>query len=206
MEEELRCLFLRYGIVEIKNSIEKECRRLYEGLQIFYEGNGKNTRKETVIEQSFEPMITSKISIESNNDCNINIENKEEEIGGGSANILRIIKKMNKNAVVEDIIVPTINPIEDIKYENKEEIEDERERHRRIVAEKHTELLENGIEPMSLLTKDNLEKWLKSGKSYMKIAKETGIDEGEVSRKSREYGMKSLASKYKFYKKGKRLI
>jgi hypothetical protein len=133
----------------------------------------------------------------------VNPENKGED-EGGSANILRIIKNMNKNAVIEDVIVPIINPIQENK--DVKEIVDEREVHRRLVGEKHKELLENGIEPASLLTKANLEKWIKSGKSYMKIAKETGVDEGEVSRKARGFGLSSAASKYKFYKKAKRLL
>jgi len=195
MEEELRCLFLRYGVVKIKDCIEQECIRLYEGLQKFYEPKIENTKKNKINSQFFENK--SEVVIE----CDTKIENNEE-IEGGSANILRIIKKINKNYVAEDLVVPINNPNEIMK----EEIEDERERHRRLVAEKHKELLENGIEPTSLLTKDNLEKWIKSGKSYMKIAKETGIDEGEVSRKSREYGLSSAASKYKFYKKAKRLL
>ena len=45
---------------------------------------------------------------------------------------------------------------------------------------------------MSLLTKENMEKWLNSGMSYQRIAREeVGLSEKIVSSKAKEYGLTS---------------
>jgi hypothetical protein len=217
MEEEIRTLFIKYGIVEVKECVEKECRRLYESLQSIYEVKRKYERKGKVEEPLESPVAVDvnpvaerkhirKVKVIKNVEETSQAkakESKEDNNVKELPNILQIIKKSNK--IFENAPVEVESETEsEQNHENKEkEVVDEREVHRMIVAERNKELLEQGIEPESLLTKENLEKWLNSGKSYMRIAKETGIDAGEVSRKSKEFGLSSKTSKYKFYKRPK---
>jgi hypothetical protein len=79
------------------------------------------------------------------------------------------------------------------KIKSREEIKKERQEHLNAIRKKYSELIEKGISPRSLMTKENMEKWLKSGMSYQRIAREeVGISELEVSRIAKEYGLISI--------------
>ncbi len=57
---------------------------------------------------------------------------------------------------------------------------------------KRKELEEAGISPNSLLTKENLEQWLSSGKTYSQIAREeVGMREEDVSAAAKKHGLSS---------------
>lgn len=57
---------------------------------------------------------------------------------------------------------------------------------------KYQELVSNGIIPKSLLTKDNIEKWVKDGLSYTQIARDhVGIDAEEIGLIAKGFGIKS---------------
>jgi hypothetical protein len=76
-------------------------------------------------------------------------------------------------------------------------------KHREEVLKKHKELTEKGIRPESLLTKENLTKWLGEGMSYMKIAREeTGVHENEIAVIAKTFGLQSDIKKYIVMKKG----
>lgn len=67
---------------------------------------------------------------------------------------------------------------------------------------KRKELEEQGIIPESLLTKENLEKWLNSGKTYQGIAREyVGVHENDISFVAKKYGLQSMTAKYKFLRR-----
>ena len=73
--------------------------------------------------------------------------------------------------------------------------------HREAVNKKKAELEEKGINPMNLLTKDNMSNWLGQGLSYQKIARETGVHENEVSTLAKTMGLQSNVSKMVYFKK-----
>ena len=76
-------------------------------------------------------------------------------------------------------------------------------KHREEVLKKHKELTEKGIRPESLLTKENLTKWLGEGMSYMRIAREqTGVAENEIAAIAKTFGLQSDIKKYIVMKKG----
>ena len=76
-------------------------------------------------------------------------------------------------------------------------------KHKEEVAKKHKELLDKGITPESLLTKDNLSTWLSQGMSYMRIARElTGVPENEIAAIAKTFGLASDIKKYIVMKKG----
>jgi PIN domain nuclease of toxin-antitoxin system len=58
-------------------------------------------------------------------------------------------------------------------------------------AAKRAELTAAGTNPHEKLTKENLEKWLKEGKSYSQIARdEVGLRQEEVSAAAKKYNLK----------------
>ncbi len=60
------------------------------------------------------------------------------------------------------------------------------------VKKKHDELVSQGIKPSSLLTKENLARWLGEGKSYQRIAREhVGLNETIISHTASRYGLSS---------------
>jgi hypothetical protein len=77
-------------------------------------------------------------------------------------------------------------------------------KHKEEVLKKHKELTEKGIKPESLLTKENLAKWLSEGMSYMRIAREqTGVPENDIAAIAKTFGLQSDIKKYIVMKKGK---
>lgn len=78
-----------------------------------------------------------------------------------------------------------------------------KEEHREAVNKKRAELEEKGIKSMDLMTKENMSNWLGQGLSYQKIARETGVNESEVSALAKTMGLQSKISKMVYLKKGK---
>jgi hypothetical protein len=208
MEAEIRALFIKYGITEVKECVEKECRHLYESLQSIYEVKRKYERKVKVkaeaeaeeapvapVEEPPNPPPKSPV-VKKIRKIKPIIEDEKEE---NTENIFQNIKKSN----VIFVAAPVEEPESEPEFEPEPALY-QKQVHQTIVAEKRKELMEQGIEPESLLTKENLEKWLKSRKTYMRIAKETGVDEGEVSRIAKGFGLSSVMSKYKFLRIPKR--
>jgi hypothetical protein len=78
------------------------------------------------------------------------------------------------------------------RVKTKEEREEEKRIHKETVKKKHDELVSQGIKPSSLLTKENLTKWLGEGKSYQRIAREhVGLNETIISHTASRYGLSS---------------
>lgn len=102
-----------------------------------------------------------------------------------------------------DATVPLDGDEPRYKIKSPEEIKKERLDHRAAVEKKRAELVAQGIVPESLVTKENLEKWLGAGMSYQRIAKElTGCHDAYISTIAKSFGLKSLiagiiAGKYK---------
>jgi hypothetical protein len=80
-------------------------------------------------------------------------------------------------------------------------VKHQKQQHREEVEKKRQELTAKGIKPESLLTEDNLRKWLGQGYSYQKIAKETGVHEVQVSNTCKTFGLQSSISRYVAMKK-----
>jgi hypothetical protein len=82
------------------------------------------------------------------------------------------------------------------RIKTPDEIKKERLDHRDAVEKKRLELIQKGIKPESLLTRENLENWLNAGLSYQRIAKElTGCHETVVSATAKMFGLKSKIGK-----------
>jgi len=71
------------------------------------------------------------------------------------------------------------------------------------IEKKNKENKENGIDPYSLLTKENLEHWIKEGKSYMRIAREyVGLSDTIIRESARKFNLKSAISQLISQKRG----
>jgi hypothetical protein len=110
-----------------------------------------------------------------------------------------IINEINESQNITEINVKTSNvttsnittsnmtnandqPKKEYPIKTPEQIKKERLDHRAAVEKKRAELEAQGIVPESLVTKENLEKWLGSGLSYQRIAKElTGCQDAYIS-------------------------
>lgn len=79
---------------------------------------------------------------------------------------------------------------------SKEESRAKREKHEEIIQKKRADLIQKGVVPSSVLTKENLTAWMKEGKTYWQIAEETGCKDAEVSAAAKSFGLQSTMSKY----------
>jgi hypothetical protein len=115
-------------------------------------------------------------------------------------------EESNESESDSDATVPVDMEEKTYKVKTSDEVKKERLDHRAAVEKKRKELIEQGIVPESLVTKENLEKWLGAGLSYQRIAKElTGCPDAYISTIAKSFGLRSLvagiiAGKYKSMK------
>lgn len=75
--------------------------------------------------------------------------------------------------------------------------------HNALVAARAVELRNQGIDGASLLTKENLTQWIQNQKwTYMKVARETGVPDAQVSALAKSYGLMSQNAAMIRMKKG----
>jgi hypothetical protein len=205
LRDTLLDLVVRHGVNTVKTELDSICKSLYEELVGLYgeeqkeskkekkvETRGRKKRSETKVEEQPQEQIQEQLQEEPEPE----VETESEREPEPEPIRKRIVKKQQQNIVVEKV--------EEHGGIDKEDMNllDPKEQQRIAVEKKHDELLANGTDPESLLTKENLEKWIKGGKSYQKIARDhVGLHESIVSAKAKEFGLQSLASKYKFIRK-----
>jgi hypothetical protein len=189
IQADIQILIGKYGIVALRNQIEKMCRDTFEELKVLYEG-GVVDKAEDKIVDIVVPKIIKKIVRKPKPVAGFIIE--PEEV---------ICEDKCEEFVVHDVVVPETNyeavSEEPKKYIKKtdEELKQIKSNHRIAVQKKHQELLDKGIDPQTLLNKENLEKWLKMGLSYQKIARDhVGVHENVISSVARAMGLKSVMS------------
>jgi hypothetical protein len=108
---------------------------------------------------------------------------------------VEVQQSVNESESDSDATAPVDEDKPQYKIKSPEEIKSERLEHRAAVEKKRAELEAQGIVPESLLTKDNLEKWLKSGMSYQRIAKElTGCQDSYISTIAKSFGLRSMTA------------
>lgn len=158
LEEGIRVLFMKYGVMKVRHAVEHECKELYASLRAIYETN----------EVVQEPVIEEK-----------KVESKEQ------------VKESKKEEKKEGYV-----------SKSAEELKEMKAKHREAVQAKRAELEGKGIKPEDLLTKSNLEKWLQSGLSYQRIAREhVGIHENQISVVAKTFGLQSNVMQNMFGKR-----
>ena len=163
-------------------------------------------RKESEIEET---SIRVQKTEDNNHISSSSGDSEDEKIffsNGGSEGkkkgVMRAImkKKVTGQAVqsvVESVVkseVETNNYVDKPKFDKQEHIT--------AIEKKYAELKGKGINPESLLSKENLEKWLNEGMSYMRISREkVGLADKIVSEYAKKYNLKSTITKLKEQKK-----
>jgi spore coat polysaccharide biosynthesis predicted glycosyltransferase SpsG len=213
MESEVRRLLIEHGVKNVKECVEKVCRSLYEELREVYgeavvavgtpepapvvEAPPVEKERRLRIVKKKEPVETP---VEAAAEAAEAPGDKVVEVV-----TLRVKKKVAAPVEVQqaaeesdsdsDATVPVDVPTT-YRVKTPEEIKKERYEYRSAVEQKRAQLIEKGIKPESLLTRENLEKWLGAGLSYQRIAREqTGCHESVISATARMFGLKSKIGK-----------
>lgn len=110
---------------------------------------------------------------------------------------IRVVKRENQEPATQPLppAVEIPQP-EEPKEESEQTLADRKAAIKRDNAEKtqkkYQELVSKGVVPKSLLTKENLERWVKEGLSYTQIARDhVGIDAEEIGAIAKGFGIKS---------------
>jgi hypothetical protein len=193
MEGELRSLIGRYGMRAVHEGLMKEMQDTFSYLQSVFP-----VKNEIVMPVShFVPTVEV---VKSTIPENIVHESVIVEKVTGDADSL-------DGDTEETPVDPTVKQIT-IASDSKPKVaktavvvKHQKQQHREEVDKKRAELLGKGVKPESLLTEENLRKWLGQGYSYQKIAKETGVHEVQVSNVCKSYGLQSSISRYVAMKK-----
>ena len=188
METELRELIGKYGLKAVHKALDKEMKDTFAYLSGVYGGEKvekKAVKKNIIVEEVVEPE--------------------------------QIIDEFDEEDIPEEALDPSVKQvvIESVKktpeekkasIEKQKKISDDvraaKEYQKEAVAKKRKELEEKGITAQSLLTKENLQKWIGEGCTYSKIAREyTGCTDAEISLAAKGFGLQSNMSKHFAYKK-----
>jgi hypothetical protein len=194
MESELRSLIGKYGMRAVHEGLMKEMRDTFQYLQCVFE-----LKNEIVTPSLYHNVPTVEIV----NDI------IPEIVHAGVEN------EMDDDSLVEEDVpeTPKDPTVKEIKIQQPQkakpailspptiDVKQQKAKHREEVEKKKQELLAKGVKPESLLTEANLRKWLGEGYSYMKIAKETGVHEVQVTSVAKSFGLQSNISKYVAMKK-----
>lgn len=201
LRTELRVLISRHGMPAVYAELQAEMRQTYEFLRQFYEPAKNNlvipvgeVIPDRIATPHHRPIASTVVAIDppplelSSSDERkviVTIESVEES------------EDTPKDSSLKEVVIQARKEM----AENSEKIT--KAKHKEEVLKKHKELLEKGIRPESLLTKENLTKWLGDGLSYMRIAREhVGLSENEVSAMAKNFGLQSDIKKYIVMKKG----
>lgn len=213
METDIRGLLLKYGPLEVHAAVDRVCRQLYEDLGRLY---GPATMDSAfILSELYEPTppcspvkeepkptmepppIPESVVLAEP------IEDSVKEI------VLpkRVIKKKKVNEQEPPVVVPLNELVKTTPMEDDEQ-KRIKANQRKAVTAKFDELTAKHVDPNTLLTKENLESWLKEGKTYSQIARDhVGLHESIVSKAAKEFGLESKVDRGKVMKwvmKGRR--
>ena len=182
MEAELRALIGKYGIKDVHQELEKQCREAYEYLQKTY----SPTQNPIVPKTPPAPAAPKPSKIIKNTTIIPEIVHREEP--QPVPEVAKVIAEVTLSKTVD----PDVKTVTITKQKTIEEKKQEKQQHRDAVELKRQELIGKGVNPESLLTKENLQKWLGSNLSYMKIARDhVGLHETTISSVAKSFGLQS---------------
>ena len=199
MELELRQLVGRYGFKAVKECLDQEMKTTYQYLHQYFSATRPVENTVCV------PLSTTSIQTKNVLFPEEQEKEKEKEKEGAQAkgkertvslstmNTKVSTKKeqvISLTKVAEPDPPPKPDPLPSTELLSLKE----------AVQKKRDELLAQGVNPESLLTKENLDTWVKEGKSYAEIARLTGNNQTVVSGSAKGFGLTSKVKPY-FYKK-----
>ena len=198
MEGQLRVLIGAYGFKAVHEGLRKEMEQTYKYLRTIFE-TPKNdivmsvpVLTETIPEPVTSPTLApTQVTVEPEV---LTLESPlPTPVHAATDENIREVVIHPKGSV--PVVPVTGEPQQQPKWSTKE--------HREAVTKKKAELEEKDINPMHLLTKENMSNWLGQGLSYQKIARETGVHENEISTLAKTMGLQSKISKMVFLKNTK---
>jgi Ni,Fe-hydrogenase I large subunit len=176
LQQDLRTLVANYGIEKVHTSLHTMMRQDYEFLAHFFKEQTLVAAPAVHEQQTLESVLTpTKVK-----------------------NVKIVVKKSEVEPIPEiiaDAPAPTENTME---QENKFRPPAEMKEFQRLAVEKkRVELQAQGVDPKTLLTKENLKKWVEDeGNTYAWVAREkVGVPESEVSSLAKSWGISSKISK-----------
>lgn len=193
MEVELRSLIGRYGMRAVHEGLMKEMQDTYSYLQTVF-----HVKNEIVMP----PVNHSVPTVEVVNNTipdHFAHESEANDEASVAADSLDDVPQMPVDPTVKQITIASDSKPKVTK--TPVVVKHQKQQHREEVEKKKKELLAKGVKPESLLTEENLKKWLAQGLSYQKIAKETGVHEVQVSNTCKSYGLQSSIGRYVAMKK-----
>jgi len=174
-------------------------------------GNRKETEAEVSGNRKEAEVEETSIRVqktESTNEISSSIGGSEDQkifFSNGSGNKKKgVMRAIMKKKVTEPVVVSVVSvvksEVETNNYVDKPKFD--KQEHNTTIEKKYAELKGKGINPESLLSKENLEKWLNEGMSYMRISREkVGLGDKIVSEYAKKYNLKSTITKLKEQKK-----
>ena len=198
---ELRTLIAKYGLPAVHTGLQTEMRETYDFLRQFY-GPPKNnlvipiaeTIPDRIVTPHHKPIATMVVEIEPP-ELELSAAVEESHLTEAPQE-----KEVTRDPSLKEVVIQAKREM--VAAAETGEVFS-KVKHREEIAKKNKELLEKGIKPESLLTKENLTKWLGEGMSYMRIAREqVGLPETQISAMAKQFGLQSDIKKYIVMKKG----
>lgn len=201
MEQDLRILIGKYGFKALHEGLLKEMRIAHEYLMTVFPHAKNDIIVPCVSDTIPEPMTTPQL-----NPLDTIVVMKEMQLPE-SVTTAELHDEAPEDEHEEKQQDPTIKEVQIIGKVTEKSTTKRRfdkDEQKAEVLKKRKELETQGIKPESLLTKENLTKWLDEGMSYQRIAREyVGVSENEVSAVAKAFGLQSNISKFLFAKKAK---
>ena len=176
LQQDLRTLVANYGIEKVHTSLHTMMRQDYEFLAHFF-------KEQTLVAV---PAVHEQQTLES-----VLTPTKVKNV--------KIVVKKSEVEPIADAPAPAPAPTENTMEQEKKfrPPAEMKEFQRQAVEKKHAELQAKGITPESILTKENLTKWiLEESNSYAWVAREkAGCPETTVSAIAKNYGIISKIKK-----------
>lgn len=173
VRQKIRALIGKFGLKAVHEAIDAESREIFAYLQPLYTQVAAPVHN-VVITRDVIPDVAQHTQIPDTGDIEDDVPVEQEE------------------GVKTVVVTAGAAGVKISKEENKAK----REKHDADVAAKRKEYQDKGVDPVSLLTKENLSNWLKQGLTYWQIAEATGCKDSEVSGKAKAFGLQSQMSKY----------
>jgi hypothetical protein len=192
VKQELRCLLASYSPKQVHVALLEIFKEDYEFLSSLYgsapQAAKAHKRKASAVAAepvvaAAEPVLAEE-SLKVTPGTKIRIVKKEELVPAGQ-------EQEQDDQEEEEELAPEPKPS---KFRSPKEV---RNWQKENEEKKYAELMSQGIVPESLLTQENLKKWLeKDDRTYAYIARElVGVSEGVVSSTAQKFGLKSSVNK-----------
>ena len=203
LRKDLRDLIAKYGLPVVYGELQAEMRETFDFLRQIYEPP-KNNLIIPIAE-----IIPDRIATPLHKPMNVHFPNVVDppNLELSAHEEADMIEQVQVHKVEDEI--PRDPSLKDVIVQAKSEMAKQsgekftKAKHREEVNKKYKELKDKGIAPESLLTKENLSKWLSEGMSYMRIAREcVGIPDNEIAAVAKTFGLQSDIKKYIVMKKG----